>query len=87
MIDSEMLKYMKKELHRRVSRKTIYPFSEIVSIINEFFDEVEKGVKARDETDTDPMKKAMEASDAQFEELKKEAGIGQPTESTKKAKA
>jgi len=84
MLDTETLKYMKKELHRRVSRKTMYHFSEIVNIINEFFEEVEKGTKPQDD---DPMKKAMEAGDAQFEELKKQAGIDNPPEAAKKAKA
>ena len=85
MLDPETLKYMKKELHRRVSRKTIYPFQEIVHIINEFFEEVEKGIKER--PDDDPMKKAMEASNETFEELKKEAGIDKPPEPVKKSKA
>ncbi len=81
---ADELKFMKKELHYRLGKKTMYHFSEIVKIVNEFFDELAGNPVAAPE---DPTTKAMRASEEEFEEIKKEAGIAQPPEPAKKPKA
>jgi len=83
-MDMQEMTYLKKELHRRFGHKTVYNFTECVKIINDLFEQIETGIKAA--TPQDPTAKAMEASNEQFEELKKEAGIDKPRGRPRKVK-